>query len=84
MSFTVVNDQDQIDRRFENAVNRFFRHCRVVNVRPKAKLFKYEDIMRPDPVLPMSPSWGWVHTGGFVPVGSSADVPLVPAHGVML
>ncbi len=84
---TVVITESERERRFTNEINKAVRHCRVVNVKSKVREGKtvYVNPSMPSPMLPpkFEPNRRFT-SGGYVPTTSSGDVPLVPAHGVMM
>ncbi len=87
MSHTIPYTRAEQDKTIANAVNHAFRHCRIGKVRMEPR----PDYAKGLPsslryVPPKEPVFLWNHThgGGFVPTGNSADVPIVPSHGVML
>ncbi|GAA4169185.1 hypothetical protein [Shinella granuli] len=75
---------EDMQRETENVVNRLHRHCRIGRVTKKFMTHGGKMVpMRwmPDPMKPPpTPSF----SGGYVPVTSSGDVPLVPSHGVLM
>lgn len=85
MSHTVIIDEDYRARQFENRLNSVFRHCRIGKV--TRKYAASTGLIPGGVILPAINdyfTWNRAQAGGFVPTGSSADVPLVPTHGVML
>lgn len=89
MHTTVVTEGER-ERRFMNEINKAFRHCRVGKVTSKVKHYDNSFLLTkgwfPDPAsLPPVPSYAnrWF-SGGYVHQPSSADVPIVPAHGVLM
>lgn len=85
MSHTVILDEAERDRRMVNHLNEILRHCRIGRVMPKARkafpLMVLPKSWMPDPMKP-APTQSF--SGGYVPVTSSGDVPLVPSHGVLM
>ncbi len=112
--YTIVVDERERARQFENGINKAVRHCKIGKVTRKTHPV-------PDQIKDMFRGAFWPHTGaplptqtympkcgckvgaacgnvacphrliatcttsgGYVPVTSSGDVPLVPAHGVMM
>lgn len=84
---TVVITESERERSFTNEINKAARHCRVVNVRRKVREGKtvYVNPLMASPMLPpiFEPNQCFT-SGGYVHTTRSGDVPLVPAHGVML
>jgi hypothetical protein len=84
MSHTVVLDEAERDRRMVNHLNEILRHCRIGRVRVKSRT----------PFVPELPVFVWpaspiddLFRRPYVPTfssGGTADVPLVPTHGVMM
>lgn len=75
-----------------NPVNRCHRRCVIGKVRPKARAEDnpaYRAVMHElryfrKAIEQSSDKWRLPTSGGYVPISSSADVPIVPMHGVML
>ena len=92
MTHTIITDDRRLE--IENAVNRCVRHCRIVNVRVKAKL-RIPIGMYPQPNdsewwrYPYVPTISTPNTclptsGGYVPVSRSDDILIIPFHGVIM
>ncbi|UXS24209.1 hypothetical protein [Agrobacterium tumefaciens] len=87
--YTIVVDERERERQFENGINKAVRHCKIGKV--TRKLPHVTDEMRNafrgalNPMLPpiFEPNRCFT-SGGYVHTTSSGDVPLVPAHGVMM
>lgn len=87
MNHTVVLDEAERDRRMVNHLNEILRHCRIGRVSPNAKPVTM-------PFRPGQPFIGWpsspiddLFRRQYVPTfssGGTADVPIVPTHGVMM
>jgi hypothetical protein len=111
--YTIVVDERERERQFENGINKAVRHCKIGKVTRKTRPV-------PDQIMDMFRGAFWPHTGtplpmqtmpkcgckpgtvcmnvacphrliatcttsgGYVPVTSSGDVPLVPSHGVLM
>ena len=91
MSYTIILDEAERDRRFVNHLNEILRHCRIGRVRQKTRpLFipgqpfkglPAQKCWFPDPMKPQpAPFW----SGGYVHPSRTDDVPIVPSHGVLM
>ncbi|MBS0257243.1 MAG: hypothetical protein JSR13_05950 [Proteobacteria bacterium] len=78
---TTFKLRDEMSKETENVVNRLHRHCKIGRVVKKFQIHGGQWVA-PKSLLPGAiklPS-----AGGYVHTTSSGDVPLVPAHGVMM
>jgi hypothetical protein len=84
MSYTVVLDEAERDRRMVNHLNEILRHCRIGRVQSKVRKAFSPEI--PVFVWPSSPIDD-LFRRPYVPTfssGGTADVPIVSTHGVMM
>lgn len=82
---TLFKLAEDMRRETENVVNRLHRHCRIGRVTKKFMTHGGKMVVpkrwMPDPMksAPMP-----FFSGGYVHTSSTDDVPLVPAHGIVL
>lgn len=85
MSRTVIIDEEFRGQQFENRLNAVIRHCKIGKV--TRKYVAPTDLIPGGVIMPALNdyfTWNPGQLGGYVPNTSSADVPLVPSHGVLL
>lgn len=80
---TMFKLRDEMSKETENVVNRLHRHCKIGRVEKKMQTLngwqKPPNSWFTDRLNSLQ-----TRAGGYVPTTSSGDVPLVPAHGVMM